>query len=106
MITVQHLIKLKELKVYEAVLPEMETNLEFKIANAMRLLKLNWYTLKENDHLVGVSIANSQLRTHTNCSIVVIPRSEELIPNPSASFELAVDDMFGLTALNERIRKL
>lgn len=134
----KHLVELKELKVYEAVLPEMETNLEFvrqallhqgipapqiyefindshrdfyqtlqsaqckkevfKVANAMRLLKLNWYTLTEKDRLVGNSIANSQLRTHTNCSIVVILRGEELITNPSPSFELCVGDMLGLIA--------
>lgn len=66
-----------------------------QLLNSSRLFQLTWITISPDSPLIGLSLAQSEIRKNTGVTIAGVFRDGELISNPGPAFILALDDKIG-----------
>ncbi|MFC6903943.1 cation:proton antiporter regulatory subunit [Halalkalicoccus tibetensis] len=54
---------------------------------------LEWYTLAEDDPIIGQTLAEADIRERTGATIIAVERGEECVASPEADFILQTDDI-------------
>lgn len=66
-------------------------------------IEIFWIPLSEDSPLVGKSLAESNIRSHTGASVVALIRAEKLIANPKSMTVFQEGDRIGVIGENEQI---
>lgn len=75
---------------------EQERQLLQDLLNASDNIGLTWLRLRANNPLVGLTLAEANLRARAGASVVAIMRGRELITNPGPGAVLQAQDLVGL----------
>lgn len=66
-------------------------------------IEINWESLQGDSPLVGQTLAEANIRSHTGASVVALIRNHELISNPKSSTVFAAGDNIGLIGEQDQI---
>lgn len=67
---------------------------------------LEWYTLDDDDPVVGKTLAEADIRERTGATIIAIERGEECVASPEADFRLEAGDIAVAVGTRENQREL
>ncbi|ADJ14683.1 cation:proton antiporter regulatory subunit [Halalkalicoccus jeotgali] len=67
---------------------------------------LEWYTLDDEDPIVGEPLEESDIRGRTGATIIAVERGEEVFPSPEADFTLRAGDVAVAVGTRENQRRL
>ncbi|MGL5081017.1 MAG: cation:proton antiporter [Microcoleaceae cyanobacterium] len=95
-VTIQSVIRAIRTDRYRSVLPERVTNLELKsLLESTEGLKNNWIALDQSSPLVGMTLADADIRQLTGATIMEIARNNQRISYPTGETQLnAADRLF------------
>jgi CPA2 family monovalent cation:H+ antiporter-2 len=74
-----------------------------QLQNAARLLELTWLTLPPDSPLIGRTIHELKIRSHTGVSVVGVMRDGEFYPNPDASYQFTAGDLVAVIGNPEQL---
>ena len=67
-----------------------------KLISAIRGMEVTWVPLGEGNPLVGRTIAEVDIRSKTEASVIAILRQHQVIPNPKSATQFEMGDVVGL----------
>jgi CPA2 family monovalent cation:H+ antiporter-2 len=67
-------------------------------------IEVSWLPIEDESPLVGISLAEANLRARTGASVVAVIRSQQLIPNPKSGMEFEAGDRVGMIGEEEQIQ--
>lgn len=67
-----------------------------QLVRAIRGMEVAWMRLPGGSPLLGLTVAQADLRRRTGASVIAIQRAGHLIPNPKSGLELEEGDVLGL----------
>ena len=67
-------------------------------------IEITWLPVEENSPLIGISLAEANLRARTGASVVAVLRSQQLIANPKSGMEFEVGDRVGMIGEADQIQ--
>ncbi len=82
--------------------PEEEHVLE-QLLHTVRGMAIAWHTLAPASPVVGMSLAEANLRVHTGASVIALIRAQQLLANPKSSTLFLPGDMIGMIGDTEQI---
>ncbi len=89
---------------YEALVKfQGEHELLRELLDASELIDIAWRKVPPGSALVGMTLAESAMRTHTGATLVAISRDGNFILNPAMETMFQVDDRLGLLGNPEQI---
>ncbi|MFV9506624.1 MAG: cation:proton antiporter [Oscillochloridaceae bacterium umkhey_bin13] len=66
------------------------------LINTVRGLAITWRSMRADSPLVGLTLAEANLRAHSGASLIAVIRNRQLIANPKSSLRFQPDDLLGL----------
>ncbi|MBL8076397.1 MAG: cation:proton antiporter [Anaerolineales bacterium] len=75
-----------------------------ELINATNNIEITWLTLPTKSPLVGQSVAEADLRSHTGASIMAIMRNKQMIANPKSHTVFEAEDRIGFIGDVEQIK--
>ncbi len=75
-----------------------------QLMRAARGMEIGWVTLDGSSRLVGLTLAEANLRANTGAAVIAVSRNGELIPNPKSAFRFQVGDLVGLIGSADQIK--
>lgn len=75
--------------------PEYQTIAQLRLAGNS-LMELDWFSLQPNSPLVGKTISELKIRTHTGASVVGVLRNQQLFANPEPNYRFMDGDILAI----------
>jgi CPA2 family monovalent cation:H+ antiporter-2 len=82
---------------------EEEHRLLHDLIHASGNIEVTWFTLEADNHLVGRTLQEANVRARTGASVVAIMRSRQLIANPKSLTVFEAEDRLGFIGDPEQI---
>ncbi len=85
--------------------PEEQQVLE-QLLRTVRGMEIAWLTVEHTSLIVGLSLAEANLRARTGASVIALIRAKHLIANPKSSTTFQVGDLVGVIGDAEQLSAL
>jgi monovalent cation:H+ antiporter-2, CPA2 family len=85
---------------------EEEHRLLHELLDAADSIEIKWVHVAADNHLIGQTISEANLRARTGASVVALLREGQLIANPKSMTVFQAGDRIGLIGDNEEIRQV
>jgi CPA2 family monovalent cation:H+ antiporter-2 len=82
---------------------EEEHRLLHDLVDAANSIEIRWFRLPQGNHLIGQTIAGTDLRARTGASIVALNRDGQLFANPKSMTVFQAGDRIGLIGEQEEM---
>jgi K+/H+ antiporter YhaU regulatory subunit KhtT len=101
---VQHFADTVRREQYDTALSSnLQHQLLDQLWTTMRGLEIYWHNLNEDHPLVGMTLAEANLRATTGVYVIAIMRGEETLYNPSAQTLITAGDLMGFMGDHHQI---
>ena len=76
------------------------------LIHASGSIEVIWFTLESDNHIIGKTLAEADLRAHTGASVVAISRKGQIIANPKSITVFKSGDRVGFIGDKDQILKV